>query len=87
MIAAIVRGIHESAGEVAGLLAVTALVALLAWLGHRQEQRRAAARAVRRIPPPLDAAVLSAPVDPWPDAVDPDELSLRDLVATWAGAR
>ena len=62
-----VQGIHESAGEVAGLLAVTALVALLAWLGRRQELRRAVARRARVVPPPLDAAVLSAPVDPWPD--------------------
>ncbi|MEU0081402.1 hypothetical protein ABZY58_26170 [Micromonospora tulbaghiae] len=76
MITAILEGIRAAAGEVAGLALVVALVALLAWLGRRQEVRRLAERRAqaeaRRRPPALDPAELPAAVDPWPHAEDHD---------------
>ncbi|MFI7072090.1 hypothetical protein [Micromonospora sediminicola] len=87
MIASIWAGLAESAGEVAGLALTVVLVAVVAVIGRRQEVARAAARRRLARPAPLDVAECGTPVDPWPDAVDPDELSLDDLVAVWAGAR
>ncbi|SBT64255.1 hypothetical protein GA0070622_1225 [Micromonospora sediminicola] len=74
--ASILAGLRASAGEVAGLVLVVALVALVAWWGRRQEVRRADERRARaearRRPPALDPAECGLPVDPWPHAEDHD---------------
>ncbi|WFE41914.1 hypothetical protein [Micromonospora sp. WMMD998] len=89
MIASIWAGLAESAGEVAGLALTVVVVAVVAVIGRRQEVARAAARRrpARPEPAPLDVAECGTAVDPWPDADDADEASLRDLVAVWAGAQ
>ncbi|MEV4270584.1 MULTISPECIES: hypothetical protein [Micromonospora] len=78
ILAGIATGIREAAGEVAGLALITAVVAVLAWYGRRQEVRRAAERRARaearRRPPALDPAELPDAVDPWPDADDDHEM-------------
>lgn len=77
----------ETLGEVAGLLLVAVLVAVVAWLGRRQELRRAAARRAPVVPQALDAAVLPVPVDPWPHADEYEHVLLTALDITPAGVR
>ncbi|MEU7170903.1 hypothetical protein ABZ949_05340 [Micromonospora tulbaghiae] len=95
MIDAIAAAVVAAGPQVAGLAVVVALVAVLAYAGHRQEQQRVQAAAGRAraaagraragwgwlVPAEVPAvAGLPPAVDPWPDAERDEQLG----AALWA---